>query len=358
MRPECLRQAYSITQGGSVARHFGTKLGFHVRGVTRTPGSAAAASLRHDVPGIELVAADMDDEASLFAAFGQAEVIFSVTDFWQFMGSAAVHDAAAAKGITANEESFLREIEQSKNIFRAAARRVAEQEAAGRVRLERFVVSTLADSRAISGGAITWNYHFEGKGKAMAWLREQGRRGEGGFRGLVERSSYVHVGFYLDNWLSVPPGMARPILAPQRQDDGAYAIPSASRPPHHPWPLVLAQHDVGVLVEALVLRAPAGTELMGGQKMTVQAYGELWGRVLGVSCRFEPQSVEAGVATFPAEMRAVGREVMESAAFIGAYGWDGGVGAQWPEEVGVKTEELVDIASWIGQQDWRAVLEG
>ena len=65
-------------QGGSVARVFRDEPGWRVRGITRDP--AKHTKLQED--GIELVAADLDDQASLEKAFAGANAIFAVTDFW------------------------------------------------------------------------------------------------------------------------------------------------------------------------------------------------------------------------------------------------------------------------------------
>ncbi len=62
-------------QGGAVARALhGT--GFHLRGLTRRPDGERAAALAHH--GVELVKADLDDEATLRRALAGAWGVFSV----------------------------------------------------------------------------------------------------------------------------------------------------------------------------------------------------------------------------------------------------------------------------------------
>ena len=59
--------------------------GWEVRTITRNPGSEAARALGLSLPGIKVVKADLDDVESLKSAFKDANAIFGVTDFWQFM---------------------------------------------------------------------------------------------------------------------------------------------------------------------------------------------------------------------------------------------------------------------------------
>ena len=62
-------------QGGAVARALQGR-GFHLRGLTRNPGSERAAALAHD--GIEIVKGDLDDDAALRGVLAGAWGVFSV----------------------------------------------------------------------------------------------------------------------------------------------------------------------------------------------------------------------------------------------------------------------------------------
>lgn len=57
--------------------------GFTARAITRNPDSDAAAALRER--GVEVVRADLDDEASLRRAFSGAHGAFCVTNFWEHL---------------------------------------------------------------------------------------------------------------------------------------------------------------------------------------------------------------------------------------------------------------------------------
>lgn len=73
----------SGSQGGSLIRAILAHPdgGFSVRALTRTPDSDKAQALA--AMGVEVVAADLDDEASLVAAFAGAYGAFCLTNFWE-----------------------------------------------------------------------------------------------------------------------------------------------------------------------------------------------------------------------------------------------------------------------------------
>lgn len=83
-------------QGGSLARSvLADRDGeFAVRAVTRDPGSDRARELER--LGAEVVAADLDDEASLGPAFEGAYGAYLVTNFWEDMDAAHEKRQAAA----------------------------------------------------------------------------------------------------------------------------------------------------------------------------------------------------------------------------------------------------------------------
>lgn len=178
-------------------RTFAALPGWRVRGITRNPASEAAKAIQAELPAVELVAADLDSPDTLVAAFTGAHAIFTVTDFWQFMRDEAVHKAAAQQGITANVAAFNAEIQHGKNMVDAAAKIAG---APGST-LERLVMSTLSDSRKLSGGKYTWNYHFEGKAKVVEYLQQTAAQ-DASYKKLLDVTSYVQIGFYFDNWRS------------------------------------------------------------------------------------------------------------------------------------------------------------
>src|SRR5262245_4536778 len=88
-------------QGGSVVRALQKKGGFTVRALTRDASSPKAAKLKEK--GVEVMAGDLDDRASLDAAMRGAHGVFSVQTIGkkegdeQRQGIAVAEAAAAAK---------------------------------------------------------------------------------------------------------------------------------------------------------------------------------------------------------------------------------------------------------------------
>lgn len=146
--------------------------------------------------GVQIVKADLDDIHSLEAVFKGANAIYAVTDFWQFVQDPATQKFAESEGISLNEACFLKEVQQGKNIIDAAV-------SVGASKIERMVFSSLADTRAISKGKYQWPYHFEGKGKIVQYLADKAEM-DPKYKSLWERTSYIQVGNYLDNWKKNP----------------------------------------------------------------------------------------------------------------------------------------------------------
>jgi uncharacterized protein YbjT (DUF2867 family) len=68
------------SQGSSVVSEFLSLSDWTVRGITRDVSSKFAKALAAKV--VEVVPGNLDDLASLTAAFQNANAIFAVTDFW------------------------------------------------------------------------------------------------------------------------------------------------------------------------------------------------------------------------------------------------------------------------------------
>ena len=126
--------------------------GFAVRALTRNPDSDAARVLAER--GAEVIAADLDDQASLTAAFTGAHGVFGVTQYWEYF-------------------SVEREQAQAANIARASVE-------AG---VHHVIWSTLEDTRKwipIDDDrmpTLAGNYkvpHFDSKGEADGFFAEAG----------------------------------------------------------------------------------------------------------------------------------------------------------------------------------------
>ena len=170
-----------------------------VRGITRNPASKAARAYAQK--GVQVVQGDLNDTKSLIAAFGGANVIFAVTDFWAPVSDPAAQEAAKAAGKVINEYAYDLEMQQGKNIADAAS------DASVMQTLERFVYSSLSDAKKWSKGKYTWVYHFDGKAAVVDYVKREKED-------LARKMSTVQIGEYADNWKKYP------ALGPQKVSDG------------------------------------------------------------------------------------------------------------------------------------------
>ncbi len=173
-------------QGGGLARAIlADKSGpFTARAITRRPDSDQARVLSD--AGAEIVAADLDDAATLERAFAGAHGAFCVTNFWEHY-------------------SPERELTQAGHLAHAA-------KAAG---LQHVIWSTLEDTRRwvpledTRMPTMSGKYkvpHFDAKGEADRI-----------FRDLGVPTTFLLTSFYWDNMISFGAG-------PQRGPDGSLAI--------------------------------------------------------------------------------------------------------------------------------------
>lgn len=157
---------------------------FAARAITRDPGSEAAQAMA--AAGAEVVAADIDDEASIERAFAGAYGAYCVTFFWAHFSPEA-------------------EIEQAGNMARAA-------KAAG---LQHVIWSTLEDTREFVplsdermptlGGRYKVP-HYDAKGEANKLFTQAG-----------VPTTFLQTSFYWDNFINFGMG-------PQRGEDGALSL--------------------------------------------------------------------------------------------------------------------------------------
>ena len=140
-------------QGSSVANHFLQNKDWLIRGITRNPSSTKAKVWASK--DVEIVQADQNDVNSLKRAFRGAHAIFAVTDFasnWTKVSeSATLRDKASEAGKSIGE--YAGELERVQGVNAATAAADPDTIAT----LERFVFSTLAPVKKISGGRTHGN---------------------------------------------------------------------------------------------------------------------------------------------------------------------------------------------------------
>lgn len=220
-------------QGGSVARYLLARGEFKVRGFTRRPDSDEAKALRR--AGAEIAQGDLEDAASIRAALKGCYGCYGVTNFW---------------------EHFEREYGEGKNLV----------DAVKRSNVEHFVFSTLPHCKKISAGKLEVP-HFDLKAQLEAYAR-----------GLDIPTTFVHVAFYFENFLTFFPL--------QWQEDGSFAFGF----PQGDTPLAgVAVEDVGSIVSVIFERPK---EYLGqvvgivGDDLTGEQYAETMTRILGTKVTY------------------------------------------------------------------------
>ncbi len=158
--------------------------GFAARALTRKPESEKARALAR--LGVEVVAADVDDPASLRRAFTGAHGAFCVTAFWEHMSPEKEQAQAAAMAKAAKEagvgHAIWSTLEDTRKLIPAS------------------------DTRIPTLGGRYKVPHFDAKGEADASFREAG-----------VPTTFLVTSFYWDNLIHFGMG-------PKKQADGRYAF--------------------------------------------------------------------------------------------------------------------------------------
>jgi nucleoside-diphosphate-sugar epimerase len=226
-------------QGNSVVGALLKDPSYKIRTVTRNPSSEKGKAL--SAQGVEVVAADLNDEASLVKAFSGASVIYGVTDFFEpFVKTDA-------------EEAMKVEYRQGVNIVSAASETSS---------LEHFIWSTLPDSRKISNGEYVIP-HFESKARIDAYIKEN--------KPLLSKTTFLYVTYYAGNLLYPP-------LAPNFvKSSGKYVwfmpLP-ADTPLAH-----IGDHstNIGVFAKAILAK---GEQARGGKYVLASVQENTFGEAL------------------------------------------------------------------------------
>lgn len=242
-------------QGGGVVRSIlADKSGeFAARAITRKPDSEKARALA--AQGVEVVAGDADDPASLEKAFAGAHGAFCVTNFWE-------HGEPE------------RELKQATALARATKK-------AG---LQHVVWSTLEDTRKdvplddTRLKTLRGKYkvpHFDAKGEADAV-----------FEAEAAPSSYILPAFYWDNLIHFGMG-------PRKQEDGSlvFALPLGGQK----LPGIGAE-DIGGCAYGILERGPsaAGQRFgIAGETLSGDEMAAKLGKALGQTVSFYDMPFDA-----------------------------------------------------------------
>ncbi|MFN2385055.1 MAG: NmrA/HSCARG family protein [Thermoanaerobaculia bacterium] len=241
-------------QGGGLVRAIvADKSGpFQARALTRKPESEKGKAL--SASGVEAVAADLDDAASLERAFTGAYGAFCVTNYWEYF-------------------SPERELAQAGNMARAAKA----------ARLEHVIWSTLEDTRRSIPleddrmPTLMGKYkvpHFDGKGEADQI-----------FRDLGVPTTFLVTSFYWDNFIYFGAG-------PKRGPDGRLALTFPMDDKKLPG---IAVEDIGKTAYAIFKR---GKEFIGktvgiaGEHLSGSEMAAAMTRALGQEIRYNAVTPE------------------------------------------------------------------
>ena len=290
-------------QGGGLARAIlDDPAGrFAVRAITRRPDSVAAKALAER--GAEVVAADLDDEASLTRALQGAYGAFFVTAFWEY-------------------NSVEREQAQARAMAGAA-------KAAG---LRHVIWSTLPDTRAhipqdddrvptLQGGYRV--PHFDGKGEADSFFTDAG-----------VPTTFLSTTFFFESFID--------FFRPARGDDGTLALHLPMGDRKLPG---IAAEDIGRTAFGIFER---GTELVGqtvnisGENLTGAEYAAAFSKELGEHVAYQPLSLDV-VRGLPTP----GSDDIANMFFFYAEHEDAFAGVRDPEEVRTLNPRLQDFTTWL-----------
>jgi hypothetical protein len=173
-------------QGGSVARRFLKDPNYRVRGITRNPQSEAAKQLEDE--GAEIMAADLNELSTLIPVFAGANMIFSVTNYWEPFFRPDCREAAEAQGISVRKYAYNVELQQGLNVADAAATTVNTLDPNG------FIVSTLSHANKSSNGRFTECYHFDAKAEVFPdYVKEAHPE-------LAKKMSCVQTGYFTSSY--------------------------------------------------------------------------------------------------------------------------------------------------------------
>ena len=338
-------------QGGSVAAHYlslnaqatstGSTPPYHIRGLTRNPTSPAAQDLVSK--GVEIVRADLDDLTTLTPALAGANLIFSITNYWEPFFRPDSRARAAEQGISPRRYAYDVEYQQGKNIADAAAATVSSLDPNG------FIASTTSHAGKCSDGKFKELYHLDAKADVFPdYVNEKHPE-------LAKKMSCLQTGTFMHSYLIAPASYLR------RLKDGSFETCFTTHPDTvvpHLDPVA----DVGAMVHA-VSQLPAGKSYMAaGSLSTWTEWMEIWGRLTGSKARYRQVSEDDMVAHSGEE--ALGKELADMFSYFSWPGLDGesekGVERTilYPDDIrklGVDVS-MTTLEDYIKATDWSAVL--
>ena len=295
-------------QGGSVIAALLKDGDFSIRALTRKPESDAAKALR--AQGVQVVKADVNDLASLIAAFEGSSAIFAVTNFFEPFGQ---HGAAKAMEI---------EVEQGVNLAKAASATKT---------LEHYIWSTLPNSKRVSGGKFSV-HHFDAKNRIDDFIKADAS--------LFSKTTFLWVTFYASNYYF-------PMFTPLHVPTAGKYIQLQGTPATVPIKTIGdARTNVGVFVKS-ILAQPDRTlygrvVLAYAEETTAGDMLQTWARAQGKTAQY----IQIDEATFNAIWPMWAEEIGAMMQY-----WNEVKDRSWSGEPSILTKEDLNVTGLIGLED-------
>ncbi|CAM6086140.1 unnamed protein product [Calypogeia fissa] len=304
-------------QGGSVVNAFLNKGEWKVRGLSRNANSEKAKLLA--AKGVEMVTADVNDEASLVRAFEGVTAIFAMTDFVEPFTKLDIDTVMAL------------EYNQGVNMAKAALQTPT---------LKHYIWSTLPNIDKVSGGKFVVP-HCDAKAKVDDFIKSKPE--------LLAKTTFLWITFYSTNFFFPP-------FTPYHlKSIGTYVyIQPVSRST-----LFCAAGDVSVNVGVFVkgiLSNPSKTlskyVIMQVEEMTSEEYILLWGKVTGKNVKYVQIPFEEYDKLFPKWGAEMGVMLLFW-EWAGEKSWSGEPDILTGADLGVEGE-LVSSEKAFATTDWSA----
>ncbi|PYH42511.1 NmrA-like family protein [Aspergillus saccharolyticus JOP 1030-1] len=327
-------------QGSSVARRFLQDPNFQVRGLTRNPNTPAAQSLV--TQGVQLITADLNDPNTIIPAFQGANIIFSVTNYWEPFFRPEDRQRALTAGISCREHAYRVELQQGKNIADAAAQTVDSLDENG------LIVSTLSHAKQCSRGRFQELYHFDAKAEVFpGYVREMHPR-------LAEKMSCVQTGYFNSSYRLVPEAYFRKC----HTESGAEMFEMTfTTSPDAVIPHLAVQSDLGGFVYAVSKMPPGRSYMACGTKSSWTEYMRIWGETNAVAARYRQIPLHEFIDQVSDP--EFGREVGDMFSYSSDPGYDGGdhtlLTAEDMRRAGIECP-MTSLEEWIRKEDWSSVL--
>ncbi|PVI05627.1 NAD(P)-binding protein [Periconia macrospinosa] len=288
-------------QGGGIINIMKNQRGWKIRAITRNTSSQCAIDLVNK--GIEVVAANYDDEKSLSAAFIGVHAIFAVTNWWEHLQQG-----------NSPEESDKLEEQQGMNLANAAASIPT---------LQHYIWSTTPH---VNGYTVP---HFDSKARVDKKIREE-------LPALASITTYLSIGWYPQNIAYIP--FMQPFINPITKQY-MQLMPFAPQARH----LVSGDMNInpGVWVRGIL---SSGSKAHGKyanvalEKLSFQEMLDIWAEVTGKKAMY----VQATAETFTNMWGAAGHVMgLQNVLLESCDPWEETDQHVSYDELGIKKEDII-----------------